>query len=136
MPLSDERYVSLTTHRRDGTTSAVPVWIVDLGDGTLGFTTASSSLKAKRIRNDPRVELRPSDRKGVVADGAPVVTGTAEVVTGPGFERVREVVAREYGVQYRVIDLIGKVAKLVGKGSGTDAAVVVTPAAAEAPPTA
>lgn len=62
--ISSEKYVSLTTYRKDGTPKRVPVWIADLGDGTVGFTTASSSYKVKRIGNNPKVTLQPSDTRG------------------------------------------------------------------------
>ncbi|NNC79410.1 MAG: PPOX class F420-dependent oxidoreductase, partial [Acidimicrobiales bacterium] len=48
MSIIDEKYLSLTTFRKNGEPKATPVWIVDLGNGTAGFTTASSSWKVKR----------------------------------------------------------------------------------------
>lgn len=125
--IADEKYVSLTTYKRDGTAKALPVWIADFGDGTVGFTTASSSYKVKRIANDPRVVLQASNSRGEVKDGSEPVSGTATVVTGAEFETYRDAVQRKYGMQYRAISLLGRFMKLIGRGSGTDAAVVVTP---------
>ncbi len=124
--IADEKYVSLTTYKRDGTAKALPVWIADFGDGTVGFTTASSSYKVKRITNDPRVVLQASNSRGEVKDGSEPVTGTAMVATGAEFEPYRAAVQRKYGIQYRAIALLGRFMKLIGRGSGTDAAVVVT----------
>lgn len=124
--ITDEKYVSLTTYKRDGSTKSLPVWITDFGDGTIGFTTSSSSYKVKRINNDPRVILEPSDAKGNVKDGAEKVTGTATVVIGSEFDRYETLVRQKYGLMYRGIKLFGKLAKLIGKGSGTDSAVVIT----------
>ncbi len=124
--IADEKYVSLTTYKRDGTAKALPVWIADFGDGTVGFTTASSSYKVKRITNDPRVVLQASNSRGEVKDGSEPVTGTATVVTGDEFETYRAAVQGKYGIQYRAIALLGRFMKLIGRGSGTDAAVVVT----------
>lgn len=126
MSITDEKYVSLTTHKQDGTTKSLPVWIADFGDGTIGFTTSSSSYKVKRIGKDPRVTLQPSDAKGVVTSGSDEVSGTAEVVTGAEYERCKRIVKKKYGIQYTGITLLGKVAKLFGKGSGTDCAVKIT----------
>ncbi len=123
--IANESYVSLTTFKADGTARPVPVWIVDLGDGTVGFTTSSSSYKVKRLNNDPRVELEPCDRRGTVAPGATKVTGTA-VASTADFDRVKSVVKGKYGFQYALVTTIGKVAKLLGRGSGTDTAVVIT----------
>ncbi len=124
--IAHEKYVALTTYKRDGTPKSLPVWIADFGDGTIGFTTSSSSYKVKRIRNDPRVELQPSNSRGDVKEGTSAVSGTAVVVTGAEFEPCREVVKAKYGLQYRAIELIGKIQRRRGKGSGTDAGVKIT----------
>ena len=57
MAISDEKYVVLTTFRRNGDAVATPVWIVGLPDGTAGFTTEIDSGKVKRIRNNASVTL-------------------------------------------------------------------------------
>lgn len=126
MSIADERYVAFTTYKRNGEAKSLPVWIADLGDGTVGFTTASSSYKVKRLRNDSRVVLQPSDAKGNVRDGTEPVTGSGVVHEGAEFERVRDIVKKKYGIQYRAITLMGNVAKMVGRGSGTSAAIVIT----------
>lgn len=126
MSITDEKYVALTTYKKDGSTKSLPVWITDFADGTIGFTTASSSYKIKRIANDNRVILQPSDAKGNVKDGTDAVTGTATVVTGDGFAKYEAMVKSKYGMQYRGIKALGKFMSLIGKGSGTDAAVLIT----------
>lgn len=124
--ISDEKYVSLTTFRKNGTPVAAPVWIADLGDGTSGFTTASSSYKVKRLANDPRITLQPCDSRGNVREGTSVVSGTATVVHGADFESVRSRIKSKYGMQFAMINIVGNLAKLFGRGSGTDCAVVMT----------
>ena len=64
-----QEFVSLTTFRRTGASVATPVWIAPDGD-VLVVTTPVESGKVKRLRPDPRVELRPCSRRGAVADGA------------------------------------------------------------------
>ncbi len=59
--IADEKYVALTTYKKDGSTKSLPVWIADFGGGQVGFTTSSSSYKVKRINNDSRVILQPSN---------------------------------------------------------------------------
>lgn len=118
-----EKYVSFTTYRKDGSAKAVPVWIADLGDGTLGFTTFSTSYKAKRLANDNRVLLEPSDSRGQVKAGSTPSRGTARlVVGGSDFERVRSAINDKYGWQVHVV----KLARLVGKYTPSDSAVIVT----------
>ena len=123
--IASEKYVAVTSHRKDGSTKSLPVWIADLGDGTVGFTTASSSYKVKRIKRNPQVTLQPCDSKGNVTAGSAVVSGTAEAHDGAEFERVKAVVKAKYGLQYTGIEFFGKLARLVGKGSSTDTAVVI-----------
>lgn len=124
--IADEKYVSLTTYKSDGTPKPLPVWIVDLGDGDVGFTTFSSSYKVKRLSKDPRVVLQPSDQKGKVKPGSEPIEGTATVVDGAEFEAVRAKVKAKYGFQFKIVTFIGNMAKLIGKASGTDRAVVVS----------
>lgn len=127
--IADEHYVAITTFTRDGRRKSTPVWIADLGDGTLGFTTEADSWKAKRIGNTPAVELVPSDRKGVTEAGAPVTHGTAVVVTDAEAERVEAAIQRKYGWQKRLIDVIHTVTRLVRRTATEQGAVIVTPAA-------
>jgi len=124
--IADEKYVALTTFRKDGSAKTLPVWIADFGGGQVGFTTSSSSYKVKRIANDSRVILQPSDAKGNVTDGSSPVTGSAEVVSGAEFEPYKSIVKKKYGVQYAAMNVLGKFMSLIGKGSGTDSAVVIT----------
>ncbi len=126
MSIADEKHVALTTYRKNGESSATPVWIVDLGDGVVGFTTPGTSLKVKRIRNDPRVVLQPCDMRGRIEEGSPTVSGTATVVTGADFERILAKVNEKYGWQAKMVSLVGKVGAVFGKGSPHDVAIVVT----------
>jgi len=126
MSLADEKFVSFTTYKRNGEPKSLPVWIVDVGDGKLGFTTASSSYKVKRVRNDDRCTLQPSDRKGAIREGTAPVSGRAEIRSGADFEPVKALVKKKYGFQFTMIAMMGKIAQMVGKGSGSDTAIIVT----------
>ncbi len=77
--LGAAKFVSLTIFRRSGVAVSSPVWIAL--DGTdLIVTTPKESGKVKRLRNDARVEIRPSSRRGTVEPDAPTVGGRAVVV--------------------------------------------------------
>jgi uncharacterized protein len=100
-PLADARFVSLTTFRRSGAPVATPVWIAADPDGAgLLVTTPRESGKVKRLRRDPRVQLRPCDRRGKVEADAPRTDGTAELV--PYDARLEGIFKRKYGLEYRV----------------------------------
>ncbi|NIS36630.1 MAG: PPOX class F420-dependent oxidoreductase [Actinobacteria bacterium] len=120
--IADEKYLQLTTFTRDGTPKQVPVWVVGMGDGTLGFTTALDTWKVKRIRHTPGVELVPSNARGVPKDGATPVEGTAEVVTGSRYEEILSRVKAKYGWQVGVVRFIAK----LRRQEAVNCAVVVT----------
>jgi PPOX class probable F420-dependent enzyme len=125
--IAAEKYVSLTTYKKDGKPKALPVWISELPDGRVGFTTPSESWKAKRIANDPRVVLQPSNSRGVVTAGSAPLSGTAVLVSGAEYEQVRSLVKAKYGAQFHVMIAMGKVSALFGKSTAGDSAVVISP---------
>ena len=90
MNIGENKYISLTTFTKDGRKKKCPVWIVNLREREVGFTTESSSWKAKRILNNPNVELVASNSRGEPLDGAEVVKGTAHLTFGKEFESVQK----------------------------------------------
>lgn len=107
--IADEKFMSLTTFRRSGDRVSSPVWVVGLQDGRIGFWTAMGTGKTKRLKNDPRVEVRPCDRRGHVSEGAPRYAGTAALVqSGGAFTEVQGRVRAKYGFMTKVAQLIAK----------------------------
>jgi len=99
MSIADEKYVSLSTFRRTGEPVATPVWAAQLPDGRLGVWTNGGSHKVGRLTRDARVTLQPCTVRGSVADGAPLLTGTAEVSrTRADVALVRRAISRKYGI--------------------------------------
>ena len=102
LALGDESFVALTTFRRSGVAVPTTVWVARDGDALL-VTTNDGTGKVKRIRNDPRIELRPSGRLGKVADDAPMATGRAEVLRDEeSAARLHEIFLAKYGMQFRI----------------------------------
>jgi uncharacterized protein len=130
MDIGAEKYVSLTTFRKTGVGVPAPVWIVKLPDGRLGFTTDADAGKAKRIRNNPKVMLRPCSARGAVADGAPEVTGTAVLVTGAEHAAVLKAIQHKYWILGTAMGLFGAVTKpIIGLFKKTvlpNTAVIIT----------
>lgn len=116
--LADERFVALTTYRRDGTPVVTTVW-VGADDGDLVVTTPAGSGKVKRLRRNPRVEIIPCGRGGAVKDTAVPLVATVTIIdaaTEPGeFARLSAVFPAKYGLEYRAMMVIEKV---VTRGKG------------------
>ena len=108
--LGEQKFVSLTTFKRNGDAVASPMWIVAEGDQLWAWTPADA-WKVKRIRRDPRVTLTPCGRTGNVQPGAPVIGATAEVITDSGeVTRVESMIKRKYGLEFRIVTLIETIA--------------------------
>ena len=101
--LGSEKYVLLTTFRRDGRAVPTPLWVVPDGTG-LGFWTPAETGKVKRIRNGGRVTVQPCDVRGNPS-GEPV---EARARVGGDADKTRVVagITRKYGVLGR-LTLIG-----------------------------
>jgi PPOX class probable F420-dependent enzyme len=98
MTLGDEKYVLLTTFRRNGTPVPSPVWVVPLDNGELGFWTSSGSGKAKRLAHTPRVLVQASDARGKPKAGSDEIEATARLVAaGPELEEIRRGIKAKYG---------------------------------------
>ncbi len=110
MALGDEKYMLLTTFRRDGTPVATPVWVVKLDDERVGFWTSSGSGKAKRLAHTARVTVTPCDARGRVKEGAATVDATARVVTGSELEDIRRRIVAKYGLMTKFTKLLGTIA--------------------------
>ena len=109
--LGDEQYLSLTTFRKSGERVSTPMWVVRDGDALIMFTSQASG-KVKRLRNSPRVELRPCNRMGRVRDGVEPVGGVAEVLTDEdSLERATGMIRRKYGLGYRMVMAIERLIK-------------------------
>jgi PPOX class probable F420-dependent enzyme len=101
--LAEERFISLTTFRRSGEAVSTPVWVGRDGDALVVLTPAGSG-KVKRLRHDPRVELRPCGRFGQVADDAVPVAGRAVIREEPAHvARARHVIRRTYPIESRLV---------------------------------
>ncbi|MEU5942459.1 PPOX class F420-dependent oxidoreductase [Micromonospora sp. NPDC047548] len=101
--LAAEKYVLLTTFRRDGRAVPTPVWAVRDGD-TLAVWTAADSGKVKRIRRDGTVTVAPCDVRGRPLAAA--VPGQAVLCSPQESNRVRDLIKRKYRLLGR-LSLLG-----------------------------
>ena len=128
MALADEKYILLTTFRRDGRPVSTPVWAVALDSGEVGFWTSSESGKAKRLAHTARVTVQPCDARGRVKEGSAVTDASARIVSGDELETIRERVVAKYGLMTKFTKLAGTLISLM-KGKRIpygDRGVIVT----------
>ncbi|MEU0794938.1 PPOX class F420-dependent oxidoreductase [Amycolatopsis sp. NPDC005961] len=98
--LAAERYVVLTTFRRDGRAVPTPIWVAGDG-GELVFNSVRDVGKVKRIGNSGRVEVQACDLRGRKTHGAKV-SGQARLLDLDDTRRVQGVIGRKYGVLGRL----------------------------------
>ena len=131
MALADEKYILLTTFKRDGTPMPTPVWCVPVDGDRVGFYTSSTSGKAKRLAHTARVTVQPCNARGKVADGSTAVDATARVVTGPELEDIRTKVVAKYGFMTSLTKFLARVGGIAKRKPQpyADRGVIVTPSA-------
>jgi PPOX class probable F420-dependent enzyme len=121
--LAAGRYLSLTTFKRDGTPVSTPVWLARDGDRLCVITEAGSG-KAKRLRHTSRVELAPCTARG--EETGPRAHGEAHLQDAAGTVRVRDVIAAQYGWQFRAFDLMGRLRRRGASGEQVGVVITVT----------
>lgn len=129
MGLADEKYLLLTTYRRDGTAVATPVWAADLSDGTIGFWTSSGSGKAKRLAHTSKVTVQPCDARGRLKAGSSPTAATAVVVSGAPLDHIRGKIRAKYGFMTKITKLLGTIGGIIKRKRIPygDRGVVITP---------
>lgn len=100
--LADERYVSITTFRRDGSPASTPVWVVSDDPHRLLVATGAGTWKVRRIKRDPHVRIAACDARGKVRGEA--VAGIAHLVDEEPL--VRRLQHEKYGWQKRLLDAV------------------------------
>ena len=109
MVLGDEKYLALTTYKRNGTPVTTPVWAAPVEDGKIGFWTSSGSGKAKRLAHTAKVTVQPCDARGRVKAGTSPTEATAVLVTGPQLEGIRTKIRAKYGIMCSITKFLNKV---------------------------
>ncbi len=129
MGLADEKYVLLTTFKRDGSAVATPVWSVALDGGALGFWTSSGSGKAKSLAHTDRVTVQPCDARGKVRAGSEPTDATARLVEGAELEAISAKVKAKYGFMTKVTKALGTLGGIIKRNRIPygDRGVIVTP---------
>lgn len=88
-----QKYISLTTFRKNGVAVATPVWFGEDGD-RLYVMTRRDMGKAKRIRNNPRVRVAPCTIRGKVT--GPEFEASARILSEDEDVHARQAINRKY----------------------------------------
>jgi uncharacterized protein len=102
----NQQYLNLETFRKNGQGVKTPVWFAQEGE-TLYIWTESNSGKAKRIRNNGKVNVVPSR-----GDGAPLgewnsASGSRDDSPETG-SQVRGLMVKKYGFAFHAFAFLGK----------------------------
>jgi len=129
MSLGDEKYLALTTFKRDGTPVTSAVWAAPIDGNKIGFWTSSASGKAKRLAHTSKVTIQPCNVRGRVKPGTSPVDATAVLVTGPELEGISSKIRAKYGVMCHITKFFAKVGGFVKRKKLPygDRGVLITP---------
>jgi PPOX class probable F420-dependent enzyme len=116
--LGSERYVSITSFRRDGTGVATPVWVVT-HDERLYVWTGAQTGKVRRIRRNPDVTVAACTIRGTVT--GPPRRARAAIVAASERPEVWDLFRAKYRVQLLAITLTGRISRMLRRGSGQPA---------------
>ncbi|HLV86417.1 MAG TPA: PPOX class F420-dependent oxidoreductase [Candidatus Sulfotelmatobacter sp.] len=91
--IQNQKYVSLTTFRKNGAAIPTPVWFGE-EDGKLFIMTRHDMGKTKRIRNNAQVKVAPCTIRGKIT--GPEFTATARILPSADHARARKTINRKY----------------------------------------
>lgn len=108
-----QQYLNLETFRKSGVGVKTPVWFAeDPKTDVFYLLTIATAGKAKRIRNNPQVNIAPCKADGALL--GEVVPATARILTDPAAtQHADAVLSRKYGVMKALFMITGRL-----RGSG------------------
>jgi PPOX class probable F420-dependent enzyme len=98
--LTGHKYLNLETYRRNGVAVTTPVWFAE-DRGVIYIYTLANSGKVKRIRNNPRIRVAPSDVRGRLL--GEWIDGEARLLSPTEARRADSLLTRKYLIK-RVFD--------------------------------
>src|SRR6266705_6740672 len=91
--IQGQKYISLTTFRKNGVAVRTPVWFGE-EDGKLYVMTRSDSGKYKRISNNVQARIAPCTQRGRIM--GPEFAATARILPSEDWPRARKTIERKY----------------------------------------
>jgi uncharacterized protein len=103
--LHKQQYANLFTFRKSGEAVKTPIWFAER-QGRLYVMTTMNSGKVKRIRNNGRVQIGPSNSSGKPL--GPTVEAHARLLSEPAdIQRAKDALDDKYGLMKAVFDFFG-----------------------------
>lgn len=100
--LATEKYLLLTTFRKDGRGVSTPVWTAQYGEELVVRTPAHAG-KVKRIRRNGTVQVAPCDIRGRARGQS--VPGRARLLDPDQMRGAQAAIERKYGIIGRLVSL-------------------------------
>jgi uncharacterized protein len=91
--IQGQKYISLTTFRKNGVGVSTPVWFGE-ENGKLYVMTINNTGKVKRIGNNPQVSVAPCTMRGKVT--GPEFAATARLLPVEDHAWARKTINRKY----------------------------------------
>ncbi|MBX2998529.1 MAG: PPOX class F420-dependent oxidoreductase [Caldilineaceae bacterium] len=106
--LREHNYVNLTTFRKSGVPVTTPVWMAM--EGNKGYiVTAKNSGKAKRLRNNPAVQIAPSTHMGKAL--GPAIDAKIRILSQEEAVAAQRALSQKYGWMYQFFRLMWRLRK-------------------------
>jgi uncharacterized protein len=122
--LRNEKYVALTTFRRNGTPVVTPVWFA-IDNDKLYVYSEHDAGKMKRVRATGKVEVAPCTMRGAITGDA--VPGTAIALEVSRGSYVHGLLNKKYGLIKRLFELGTSIPTLLRlKKKGVDGFIEIT----------
>ena len=129
--LAGERYISLTTFKRDGTPVSTPVWVASDDGRRLLVWSGARTWKVRRLRRDPRVLVAAASFRGVERGAR--IAGQARVVDDLGIcseplsHRIKLTVPPGVDYDLKIWDACGGALLASSNGgTGVDESITIT----------
>jgi PPOX class probable F420-dependent enzyme len=103
-----QKYINLETFRKNGAGVVTPVWFAEEG-GVFYVYSLANAGKVKRIRNNSRVRVMPSDIRG--NPKGEWVEARARILDDEDARHAHKLLDRKYGLVKRIGHLFGKLMK-------------------------
>lgn len=91
--IQKQKYISLSTFRKNGETVKTPVWFAE-HNGKLYLMTRDDSGKYKRIRNNPQIRIAPCTIRGKIT--GPDFPAHAHILPSENWPVARRAIHRKY----------------------------------------